>query len=85
MLDVVHRFEDPAYADLSLLMRRGERTGEVFDRLLARGEIRIHATDVERRQALILETGLVIQVPPFVNEGDKVRVNTETGEYQSRV
>jgi hypothetical protein len=23
-------------------------------------------------------------VPPFVNEGDKVRVNTETGEYQSR-
>jgi len=31
-----------------------------------------------------LETGLVIQVPPFVNEGDKVRVNTETGQYQSR-
>jgi hypothetical protein len=24
-------------------------------------------------------------VPPFVNEGDKVRVNTESGEYQSRV
>jgi elongation factor P len=32
-----------------------------------------------------LETGLVISVPSFVNEGDKVRVNTETGEYQSRV
>ena len=32
-----------------------------------------------------LETGLVINVPSFVNEGDKVRVNTETGEYQSRV
>ena len=32
-----------------------------------------------------LATGLVVQVPPFVNEGDKVRVNTETGEYQSRV
>jgi len=31
-----------------------------------------------------LETGLVIQVPSFVNEGDKVRVNTDTGEYQSR-
>jgi elongation factor P len=27
-----------------------------------------------------LETGLVVQVPPFVNEGDKIRVNTETGE-----
>ena len=32
-----------------------------------------------------LETGLVISVPSFVNEGDKVRVNTETGEYQARV
>jgi elongation factor P len=30
------------------------------------------------------ETGLVVQVPPFINEGDLIRVNTETGEYQSR-
>src|SRR5687768_3663489 len=32
-----------------------------------------------------LETGLVVQVPSFINEGDKIRVSTETGEYQSRV
>ena len=31
-----------------------------------------------------LETGLVVQVPPFVNTGDLIRVSTETGEYQSR-
>ena len=31
-----------------------------------------------------LETGLVVNVPPFVNSGDKIRVNTETGEYLSR-
>ena len=31
-----------------------------------------------------LETGLVVNVPPFVNPGDLVRVNTETGEYLSR-
>ena len=31
-----------------------------------------------------LETGLVVNVPPFVNNGDKVRINTETGEYLSR-
>jgi elongation factor P len=31
-----------------------------------------------------LETGLVVNVPPFVNSGDKVRVSTETGEYLSR-
>ena len=28
-----------------------------------------------------LETGLVVQVPPFVNIGDSIRVSTETGEY----
>jgi elongation factor P len=32
-----------------------------------------------------LETGLVVQVPPFISEGDTIRVVTETGEYQSRV
>lgn len=32
-----------------------------------------------------LETGLVVQVPPFVANGDKIRVNTETGQYQARV
>src|ERR671935_1309458 len=32
-----------------------------------------------------LETGLVVQVPPFINTGDTIRVNTETGEYQARV
>lgn len=31
-----------------------------------------------------LETGLVVNVPPFVNTGDKVRVSTDTGEYLSR-
>ena len=31
-----------------------------------------------------LETGLVVSVPSFINEGDRVRVNTETGEYQAR-
>lgn len=28
-----------------------------------------------------LETGLVVQVPPFINIGDSVRVSTDTGEY----
>ena len=32
-----------------------------------------------------LETALVVNIPSFINEGDKIRVNTETGEYQSRV
>jgi elongation factor P len=31
-----------------------------------------------------LETGLVVQVPPFINEGEKVRINTAEGTYQER-
>ncbi len=37
------------------------------------------------RKAATLETGLVVQVPLFVAEGDTVRVDTRTGEYQTRV
>jgi exodeoxyribonuclease V alpha subunit len=33
-LETVHRFSDPEYADLSLLMRSGDRAGHVFDTLL---------------------------------------------------
>ena len=31
-----------------------------------------------------LETGLVVQVPPFVNAGEKVRVDTNSGDYLER-
>ncbi len=30
------------------------------------------------------ETGLVVQVPPFINEGDKIKVDTSEGAYLSR-
>ena len=32
-----------------------------------------------------LETGKVVQVPPFVGEGELVRIDTRTGEYCERV
>ncbi len=32
-----------------------------------------------------LETGAVVQVPFFINEGDKVKVDTRKGEYLERV
>ena len=31
-----------------------------------------------------LETGLVVQVPSFINEGEKIRVDTAEGAYMSR-
>ncbi len=37
------------------------------------------------RKAATLETGLVVQVPIFVEAGDTLRIDTRTGEYQTRV
>ena len=37
------------------------------------------------RKPATLETGLVIQVPLFVEQGDRVKVDTRTGEYITRV
>ncbi len=33
----------------------------------------------------VLETGVTIQVPLFINEGDIIRLNTDTGQYVERV
>ena len=32
-----------------------------------------------------METGLTVDVPLFVSEGDAIKVNTENGEYMERV
>ncbi len=42
------------------------------------------ATASAQVKPALTETGLVVQVPPFINVGDRIRVSTETGEYQSR-
>ena len=42
------------------------------------------ATASNQIKPATLETGLVVNVPPFVNSGDMIRVSTETGEYLSR-
>ena len=36
-------------------------------------------------KAATMETGLVVQVPLFINEGDVIRVDTRTGKYVTRV
>jgi elongation factor P len=43
------------------------------------------ATAAAQVKPATCETGLVVTVPAFVNEGDTIRINTETGEYLSRV
>ena len=56
-------------------------------------ELKVISTEPALRGATVsnvnkpatLETGLVIQVPPFVNEGEVIRVDTSEGKYQERV
>ena len=42
-------------------------------------------TQTGARKAAKLETGFTVQVPIFVVEGDTIRVDTRTGEYQTRL
>ncbi len=42
------------------------------------------ATATNVTKAAKTETGLVVQVPPFINEGEKIRVDTSEGAYLSR-
>ncbi len=42
------------------------------------------ATATNQLKDAILETGLATRVPPFIEVGETIRINTETGEYLSR-
>ncbi len=43
------------------------------------------ATATNQSKPATMETGLVVQVPPFIKAGDIVRVDTRSGEYVTRV
>lgn len=90
-LDGVRRFEDPRYAQLSLQMRSGAQAGEVFDELLGRGEIVIHASDAERTRRLSAEASVGKLVVADTRE-QVARINTfahrirkATGEVDEQV
>lgn len=42
-------------------------------------------TATNATKIVTLETGITMQVPMFVNEGDVIRIDTRTGEYMERV
>jgi elongation factor P len=42
------------------------------------------ATATNQNKPATLETGLVVQVPPFVRVGEVIRVDTRTGQYLTR-
>ena len=43
------------------------------------------ATATNQPKPATLETGLIVQVPPFIKIGDIIRVDTRSGEYVTRV
>jgi elongation factor P len=42
------------------------------------------ASATARTKPATLETGLVVQVPEYLSEGERIKVDTRTGEYLSR-
>ncbi len=42
-------------------------------------------TSKSGNKTIILENGATLNAPMFINEGDVIRINTETGEYVERV
>jgi elongation factor P len=42
-------------------------------------------TQTGARKPATTETGLIVQVPIFVETGDVIRVDTRTGDYQTRL
>jgi len=43
------------------------------------------ATATNQNKPATLETGLEVMVPPFIKVGEKIRVDTRTGDYVTRV
>jgi exodeoxyribonuclease V alpha subunit len=84
----VHRFTrtvggvmvpDTGYADLTLAMRAGEDPGRVFDALLARGQVRLHADSVALREAL------AVTVAEHHRRADHVAVVVDTREQAAEL
>ena len=63
--------------------------------ILRRTAVELEITDTEpgfkgdtatgATKPAVVETGATVYVPLFVNQGDKIKIDTRTGEYLSRV
>jgi elongation factor P len=96
--DQIH-VDEAALGDAARYLKEGDSAvlarhdGEVVDvELPAAVELTVSETEPGvqgdrvsgARKPATLETGLVVQVPLFVNVGDRVKVDTRTGEYLTR-
>ena len=58
---------------------RNLKTGRTIERTFKSGD-----TATGGQKPAKLETGAVVRVPLFINEGEMLRIDTRTGEYVSR-
>lgn len=97
--DQVHVGEEALESGLAYLIEGGTVVLAVYEGDVVGAElpaaVELRVTEAEpgvqgdrvsgATKSATLETGLVVQVPLFVGPGDRVKVDTRTGEYLSRV
>lgn len=76
--------------DLELLFNEQEVLDYIFPKSLEMDVVESENavagdTATGATKEIITNTGLKVRTPLFVNEGDRIKVNTETGEYITRV
>ena len=88
-LDIIPRFHDSGARKLEEIMRPGKLVNVA---LPATVDLTVTETEPALKGATVtnvlkpatLETGLKVRVPPFISQGEKVRIDTRTGEYLER-
>ena len=82
----VRLIADADFAPYSFLTSTGAPAGLAVELAIAETEPGIQGDRVSgARKPATLETGKVIQVPLFINIGDRVKVDTRSGDYITRV
>lgn len=82
-LDTVHRFADPAYADLTLKLREGYNPASLFDQLHGLGLVQLHATEDGAHEQIANATTAGIEAGTMV--AATVATNDEARDLNERV
>lgn len=72
-LDIVHRFADPEYADLTLRLRAGRNPADLFARLQALDLIQLHDTEDAAQAGIAAATATAIGAVATVATNDEAR------------
>ncbi len=82
-LDTVHRFTDPAYADLTLKLREGHDPASLFDRLHGLSLVQLHATEDSAHEEIANASTAAIEAGTTV--AATVATNDEARDLNERV